>query len=120
MLAALVFLRSPWVLLALACVIGAGGTGWYRMKWLDEIHGREVAVAEAQKKADSLANEIIIAQAAAMAVTERTVTVFRDRIANAPQTSSCGPVLRDAIGGVREILRGGDAGAQRGTPPAVR
>lgn len=74
------------------------------------------AVAEAQRKADALSNELVIAQAAAMAVTEKTVTVYRDRIANAPSTSTCGPAVRDAAHGVLDTFGGGGPGAQRGAP----
>jgi hypothetical protein len=106
-------LKNPWVLLIIACTLGIGGTGWYRMKWLGEVSGRQEAIIEAQKKADDLANELIIAQAAAFAVTEKTVTVFKDRIIHAPTTSTCGPTVRDAARGVLETLRG-PADPQRG------
>lgn len=117
--AILAALRNPWLLLLIACVAGAGGTGWYRMRWLDAVHGQEAAVADAQRKADALANELVIAQAMAMAKTERTVTVWRDKVIHAPVTSSCGPVVGDALRGVREIVGSGQAGAPGGTPAAV-
>lgn len=99
-------LRNPWVLVLIVTALGMGGTGWYRMKWLGEVNGREHAVAEAQRKADTLANELIIAQAAAMAVTENIVTVYRDRIAQVPASSACAgsPAIRQSIEGARQIL----------------
>lgn len=101
--ALLPLLRNPWVLLLAACLIGIAGTGWYRMQWLSVVAGQERAISQAQKKADALANELIIAQAAAMAANEKTVTVYRDRIINAPLTNSCGPAVRDALRGLRDL-----------------
>lgn len=112
-LALLSLLKNPWVLVIVACVLGMGGTGWYRMKWLGVVAGQERAIADAQKKADALANELIIAQAQAMAQTEKTVTVYRDRIIHAPTTNTCGPSMRDAARGVLDTLRG-QPDAQRG------
>ncbi len=118
-LALLSLLRNPWVLVIVVSVIGVGGTGWYRMRWLSEISGRQEAVIAAQKKADTLANELVIAQAQAMAVTEKTVTVYRDRIAHAAQTNTCGPVIRDALRGVRDTV-GSQPDSLGGAPAAVR
>ena len=112
-------LKNPWVLLLVACVAGAGSTAWYRMRWLDCSAGQERAIADAQKKADDLANELVIAQAQAMAVTEKTVTVFRDRIVHAAQTNSCGPSVRDALRGVRATLDGGQPDAPSGAPAGM-
>jgi len=81
--------------------------------------GQAKAVADAQQKADKLANELIIAQAQAMATTEKVTTVYRDRITNAPQTNTCGDALRDAAAGVLEQLRGGQAGPAGAARPAV-
>lgn len=102
------------VLLALSVI----GLLWYRGEYEACSGGQARAIADAQKKADDLANELIIAQAAAMAATEKTVTVFRDRIVNAPTTNTCGPTVRDAARGVRSLL--GEPDAQRGAPAAVR
>lgn len=100
-------LRNPWVLLLAACVAGASGTGWYRMRWLDCSAGQERAIADAQAKADDLSDKLIVAEAAKKAATEKTVTVYRDRIVNAPQTSNCGPSVGAAADGVRALLGSG-------------
>ena len=122
-------LRNPWVLVIVVSVIGIGGTGWYRMEWKSEVvafgayrYEEAKAVAAAQEKASRLSDELIIAQAASMAVTEKTVTVYRDRIAHAPQTNSCGPVLRDAARGVLDTLQpvSGQPEAGSGAAPAMR
>jgi hypothetical protein len=102
-------LKNPWVLLLIACGIGAAGTGWYRMQWLSVVEGQEQAIADAQKKADDLSNQLIVAQKVAEEATAKTVTVYRDRIVNAPQTSTCGPSVGAAADGVRALLRGPEA-----------
>ena len=115
-------LRNPWVLVLIVSALGMGGTGWYRMKWLGEVNGRERAVAEAQIKADRLANELIVAQAAAMAVTERKVVTYVDRIrtVQAPDTACpADPRMRLGNVGVRDIIRGGEADPPGRAPAAV-
>ena len=62
-----------------------------------------IAIQQAQKKADALANELIIAQAAAMAVNEKTVTIYRDKVANDPSANSVSPAVRDALRGVHAL-----------------
>jgi hypothetical protein len=96
-------LKNPWVLLLIACGIGAAGTGWYRMQWLSVVEGQEQAIADAQKKADDLANELVIAQAQAMATNEHTITVYRDKVKNDPSADSVSPAVRDALRGVRAL-----------------
>lgn len=102
-LALLSLLKNPWVLVAIVGVLGIGGTGWYRMQWLSVVAGQERAISQAQKKADELANELVILQAAAMAANEKVHTVYRDKVVNAPLTNTCGPVVRDALRGVHEL-----------------
>lgn len=102
-------LRNPWVLLLIACVAGAAGTGWYRMRWLSVVDGQERAIADAQKKADGLSNKLIVAQQAAKEATAKTVTVYKTKVANDPSTSNCGPAMRDAADGVRALLSGPNA-----------
>lgn len=75
----------------------------------------------AQKRADALANELVIAQAAAMAVTERKVVEYVDRIrtVKVPDTAcAADPRMRLGNHGVRDILRGTDT--ERGAPAAVQ
>src|SRR4051812_34957217 len=50
-------LKNPWVLLILACAIGIGGTGWYRMKWQSgEVKIAQKDAAIAGMKAQQAAN----------------------------------------------------------------
>jgi hypothetical protein len=98
-------LRNPWILLVIACALGIGGTGYYRMRWLSVVEGQERAIADAQKKADDLSNKLIVAQKAAKEATGKIVTVFQDRIIHAPSTSTCGPSVGAAADGVRALLR---------------
>lgn len=44
-------LRNPWILLVIACAIGAGGTGWYRMQWIEEVSARAADNAAADQAA---------------------------------------------------------------------
>lgn len=82
----------------------------------------EHAALVATQAAQALSDELIIAQAANFAVTEKTVTVYQDRIVHAPTTNACGPTVRDAAAGVRQILNSGgsQAPAVSPTPAAVR
>lgn len=69
-----------------------------------------IAQQKAQKKADALADELVIAQAASMAVTEKKVVSYVDRIktVQAPDTA-CAADQRMRIGseGVRDLILGG-------------
>lgn len=120
----LTIIKSPWTLLIIACVAGMGGTGWYRMEYLGEAAARAAdkakqadAVNTANAKAESLANELIIAQAAAMAVTTKTATVYVDRIRNVttPDTA-CARDPRMQLGshGVHDLVLGMVPAAQTG------
>jgi hypothetical protein len=100
-------LKNPWVLLLIACALGIAGTSFYRAKYDHLVAANAIAIADAQKKADDLANQLIRTEAAARAATERTVTVYRDRIIHAPSTSTCGPSVGAAADGVRALLGGG-------------
>src|SRR5262245_58332636 len=74
---------------------------------------------KAQQRADSLANELVIAQASAMAVTEKKVVEYVDRIrtVQAPDTACpADPRMRLGSHGVRDILRGSDAAGSAPAP----
>ena len=49
--AILPLLRNPWILLVIACVVGIGGTGWYRLQWLEEKAARAADLNEADQAA---------------------------------------------------------------------
>lgn len=92
----------PWVL----CAFLFGMWQWDRASLADEKAAQETAIATAQKKADSLADELIIAQAQAMAVTEKKVVTYVDRIQSSPDDAA-----RNIAGslGVRDIIHPGGA-----------
>ena len=105
------------VLLALSVI----GLLWYRGEYEACAGGQSKAIAAAQKRADDLANELIIAQAAGFAVTEKKVITYVDRIrtVQAPDTACpADPRMRLGSHGVRDIL--GVPDAQRGAPSAVQ
>ncbi len=125
----LALLRNPWVLLLIACVAGIGGTGYYKLRFESCIAARaeekasaERAARAAEEKAQQLSDDLLKAQAAALAANNKTVTVYRDRVINAPSTNTCGPAVRDAVDGVRAVLgaRGGADQTQRGPAEPVR
>lgn len=89
---------------------------WDRADLAEAKSGQQAAISAAQKKADDLANELVIAQAIAMGVTQTKVTQYVDRIQSSPDDAA-----RNIAGslGVRDIISGGPASP--GKPaPAVR
>lgn len=64
------------------------------------------AVIAAQKQADTLANQLVAAEAKARDATTKTITVYRDKVNNVPSTTGCGPAVGIAADGVRAILHG--------------
>ena len=118
MSAAIAFARSNWRWL-LPLVLFAGlaiDDGRLRLK----IASYESAEARAVKRAGELSDELIISQAQAMAVTEKKVVSYVDRIrtVQAPDTA-CADDLRMRLGsyGVRDIL---GREAVRGAAPAMQ
>ena len=109
--------------LALGCgvlvvLLGLAG-GLLKRAWED--NGRlEAALSSANtaiavKEQDAaLSARLIRDQDAALKALNIQVFQARTRIANAPQTSSCGPSVRDAAGSVRVLL------ADPAEPPAGR
>lgn len=100
-----------YALVALAVAIGLAVV--YGKGRADEATACKAAQAEAviaaQKQADMLANQLVAAEAKARDATAKVVTVYQDRIVHAPQTSSCGPVLRDAVAGLQQLFSAGGA-----------
>lgn len=76
---------------------------WDRADLAEEKAGQEKAISAAQKKADDLANELVIAQAQAMAVTQQKVVTYVDRIRTSPDDAA-----RNIAGslGVRDLILG--------------
>lgn len=101
----------PWVLAALA--IGWGL--WERADYYSLKAADAAAIKKASDHAESLANELVIEQAKAMAVTTKTETVYVDRLKLAPDDRQ-----RNRVGtlGVRDIVNGALA-APDTAPPAM-
>lgn len=102
---------GPWIVIALLL----GWIGWLKY----EIASRDVqeakAVIEFRKKAEDLANELIIQQAIAMGNTEKTTVTYIDRIRNVKvppdEEQACiicarGERARLGTSGVRDIVHG--------------
>lgn len=118
---ALTFLLSNWRYAVMGILALALGVQTLRLAWADESiattrAAQEKAIADAQAKADSLANELIIAQASAMAVTEKTVTSYVDRIVNVPVQTACvaSPAVAAGLDGMRAVLGGSQANPSAG------
>ena len=110
------------LLLAL-CGVQTVRLSWAHEQIATEAAARTKAIADAQAKASALSDELIIAQAAAMAVTEKKVVTYVDRIrtVQAPDTACpADPRMRLGNTGVREIIRGGSPQAGSGAPAAVQ
>lgn len=74
------------------------------------------AVQKAQERADRLANELVIEQAKAMAVTEKVTIEYRDRVRNAPDDVAR---LRAIALGMRDIASGRSSASPSGAPSAM-
>lgn len=122
------FLLANWKLLIIGLLVAALGVQSLRLAWaqnevITDRAAQAKAVADAREKAAKLSDELIIAQAAAMAVTEKKVVEYVDRIrtVQAPDTA-CAADERMRLGsaGVRDIIVGGSGPkAVSGPAPAV-
>lgn len=72
------------------------------------------ALLEQQTKDAKLSAELVANQAVEIAKLQDKAQTVITRIVNAPSTSGCGPVMRDASRGVHELFD------QAGGPPARR
>ncbi len=91
-----------------------------------KIAGTELKIVnarlEAQQKAAALSDELIIEQAKAMAVTEKKVVSYVDRIRTVQANDGACPAderMRIGNHGVRDIVRGDGPPAVGGAPVAV-
>lgn len=118
----------PWLIAAAGLVVGGGGTLWFKGKYHQCTAAREAdrlaaeqARSAALEAARVASDRIITEQAQAIAATANRAAPVIERIIHATVTNSCGPVVRDAARGVRDILNagGGQAEAGGGSPAAV-
>lgn len=116
-MSALLKLVPSWVPLALGALLLAGlTTGYFVWQAKEREIGRaqiEAADAKAlaKQKADdaALSADIIAKQKIALQALQDRANTAIVRIVNAPKTTGCGPVMRDASHGVRNILGSPDA-----------
>lgn len=99
----------PWVLVALAVAFGVWerGSADHAKAALSDFKAKAAEAVAAQKIADAATSAALIAQREAdLAALQGQVDQLMEKVRNAPVTNSCGPVVRDAARGVRNILRG--------------
>ena len=114
----------PFAALAVLLLGLVGGVFALKASWQAEgaahvIAADQEAVIEQQQKDARLSADLVARQAAEIATLQEKAQTVITRIVNAPSTSGCGPVMRDASHGVRELFDGAggkDAGRQ---PPAA-
>jgi len=102
---------ASWQYIVIGLLVVALGAQTLRLSWAkNALIADRAAQAEAVRlqaaKAESLSNELIIAQAAAMAITERTSVEYVDRIKTVRVPTECPADERDRLGsrGVLELL----------------
>jgi hypothetical protein len=116
----------PWVkfgAIALLAIGLAGGFFALKASWQAEGAARVIAadqkaVIEQQQKDARLSAELVARQAAEIATLQDKAQTVITRIDNAPKTTGCGPVMRDASRGMRELFNGA-GGAPAGRQPAA-
>ncbi|HEY4170061.1 MAG TPA: hypothetical protein VGM96_24930 [Reyranella sp.] len=116
----------PWVPFAAVGVLLAGLVGGFfalKASWQEEGAARVIAadqkaVIEQRQKDARLSADLVARQAAEIATLQDKAQTVITRIDNAPKTTGCGPVMRDASHGVRELFDG-TGGASAGRQPAA-
>jgi hypothetical protein len=113
----------PFAALGLLLAGLAGGVFALRAAWQAEGAARVIAadqkaVIEQQQKDARLSAELVAKQAVEIAALQDKAQTVITRIDNAPKTTGCGPVMRDASRGVRELFDGA-GGAPAGRQPAA-
>ena len=121
-------LLPSWVPFAAVGVLALGLAGGYfalKASWQAEgaasvIAADQKAVIEQQQKDAKLSAELVAHQATEIASLRDKAQTVITRIDNAPKTTGCGPVMRDASRGVRDLFqRPGSAPAGRQPAPAM-
>ena len=103
-------LRNPWILLLVSAALGASGTSWYRMRWLNEVVARSSDILKAEeqirkaKEVDARRTQELSDQlAAAIALTKEEANARSIAIARVPVTDACAtsPAMRALVDGLR-------------------
>jgi hypothetical protein len=120
--ARLLGLLPPWLPFAVAGVLIAGLIGGFlalKAAWQAEGAARVIAadrqaVIEQKERDAALSVALITQQQEQLAALQAEANTIVRRIDNAPKTTQCGPVMRDASRGVHELFeRAGGADARR-------
>jgi hypothetical protein len=113
-------IRNPWLLLLIACLIGAVGTTWYRMQWLGEVAARAQDLSDAQAAALKAQQEDATRTAALVGQYAAENDKLKDQanarsiaIATAPNGSGCvaSAPMRAALDGLRATATAGGGGS---------
>jgi hypothetical protein len=123
---ALLGVLPSWVPFAAVGVLVLGLVGGFvalKASWQAEGAARVIAadrkaVIEQQQKDARLSAELVNRQAAEIAVLQDKAQTVITRIDHAPKTTGCGPVMRDASRGMRELFNGA-GGTPAGRRPAA-
>jgi hypothetical protein len=108
------------LLVALVGAVFAIKSSWEAEGAAKIIAADQKAIAEQQAKDAKLSAEIVAKQAVELADLQNRAQTVITRIDNAPSTSGCGPVMRDASHGLRELFqRPGGAQTGRQLAPAL-
>jgi len=116
-----------WLPLALAGVLAVaviGGGFVLRSSWQAEGAAKvaaadQKAVIEQQRRDAALSAGIIARQAEQLAALSAKADSLVKRIDDAPKTTGCGPVMRDASRGLHELFGRADAAPARRQPAAA-
>ncbi|MGE5149755.1 MAG: hypothetical protein ACM3II_06495 [Rhodospirillaceae bacterium] len=124
---ALLGVLPPWVPFAAIAVLAVGLAGglfalkasWQAAGAARVIAADQKAVIEQQQKDARLSAKLVARQAAAIAILQDKAQTVIARIDNAPKTTGCGPVMRDASRGMRELFDGAGGAPARRQPAAA-
>lgn len=99
----------PWAVCALGIMFGVWerGSAMSAEASLASFQAQDAQAVAAQKVADAATSAALIKQRDAdEAALQDQINQLMEKVHNAPVTNSCGPVVRDAARGVRDILGG--------------
>jgi hypothetical protein len=124
---ALLGLLPPWLpivvegalLLALVGGLFALKAAWRAEAATRVIAADQKAVIEQKERDAALSAAIIVEQQEKLAALAAQASTIVRRIDNAPKTTQCGPVMRDASRGLHELFSGAGAAPAGRQPPAA-
>lgn len=114
----------PFAAVGLLLLALGGGVLALRSAWKAEgaaavVAADKQAVIDQQRRDAQLSGEIIARQQQQLAALSARANTIVRRIDNAPTTTGCGPVMRDASRGLHELFQQRAGGADAGRQPAA-